>query len=60
MEAMVYSVCLWMPQHAPIITFGGIAILQALCTILQNQCMDCSLGAQLCYGQTFTEQTVSE
>jgi hypothetical protein len=48
-----------MAQYAPVIASGGIAILQALCTILQNWLISYFLRAWLCYGRRSTEYTVS-
>jgi len=43
-----------MAQHALVSASGGIAILQALCTILQKARIHHFLRTQLCYGQVST------
>jgi hypothetical protein len=49
MEAMLYPEYVVMPDHALQTRAGGIAILQALCTILQKARIHHSLRARLCY-----------
>jgi hypothetical protein len=54
MEAMSYFRIYVMAQHALVSASGGIAILQALCTILQKTWISHFLRARLCYDRLST------